>query len=254
MKFLNKIIPWSTSLIILIFLEMILSSPQRIYYLGFMGLAVILLAVWQLANRRLKNKQFWLILLTPILLYIFGLIFVSFLAGSFLKHFFSFGLAAGLWIFLKDVFLRFHSKSKYQIHSLENISTHLGLITVFAASSSLFSLSIFLGLPVWLIFVIFSLLAFLLNYQLILVSNSKVQTGWPYIVVITIVLAEIFLAVSYLPTSVYVNGLIVTVSYYLMNGLARNWLLGIKTKQVVQRYLLISMITVIIILLTAKWI
>jgi hypothetical protein len=154
---------------------------------------------------------------------------------------------------LEVIFLRFQLSSRYQAHSLENISTHLSLLTVFLVASSFFSLRIFLGVPLWLLIISFGFILALATYQLIWSSDTKLVTSWPYISVITIVATEIFWAVGFLPTSVYVNGLVVTISYYLMTGLARNWLLGIQEGKVIKRYLLISTITLIIILATAKW-
>ena len=79
------------------------------------------------------------------------------------------------------------------------------------------------------------------------------KNGWAYVIIITLATVEIFWAVSFLPTSIYVNGMVVVISYYLLAGLARNWLLGIRGRKVVKRYLLISFVALAIVLLTAKW-
>jgi len=68
-----------------------------------------------------------------------------------------------------------------------------------------------------------------------------------------LIISEIFLTVSFLPSSIYVNGMLVTISYYMLSGLARNWLIGIKDKRVVKRYVVTSLSLLVLILLTAKW-
>jgi hypothetical protein len=136
---------------------------------------------------------------------------------------------------------------------LVNISTHLDLITVFFVASSLFSLLVFLGISSWFIIIIFAVIMLILSSQISWVSEANLSEVLPFLLVISLGVTEIFWAVSFLPTSVYVGGLIVALSYYLMSGISRNWLLGIKEGKVVKRYLLISSIILVIVLLTAKW-
>ena len=253
MKFFNRIIPWLAALIVFVLLEQVLKAPKQVYWLATSLLLFIILAIWQLSGRQIRTKKFWQLVIIPTLFLASGVLFLSFLEGNLFKQIFLIGLVILVWIFLEVIFLRFHLSPKYQAHSLENISTHLSLLTVFLVASSFFSLRIFLGVPLWLLIISFGFILALATYQLIWSSDTKLVTSWPYIGVITIVATEIFWAVSFLPTSVYVNGLVVTVSYYLMTGLARNWLLGIQEGKVIKRYLLISTITLIIILATAKW-
>ena len=84
-------------------------------------------------------------------------------------------------------------------------------------------------------------------------SGATLKSAWPYVLVISIATLQVFMVVSFLPTSIYVSGLLVTLAYYVMTGISRNWLLDIKDKKVIQRYLIISSVFFILILLTAKW-
>lgn len=254
MKFLNYTIPTLASLFFLFAVEGFLKNPWQVYWLAPFILVVFILSLWLLTGRKIKKINFWHLIITLVLFSAGGLFFLAFLEGQLLKQLFVTGLTISIWVFLKTLFLKFHQKSKYQLYSLENISINLNLLTIFFITSSFFSLIIFLGVSFWFLLVIFSLIVTFLNYQLIWVGGVKLKVGWPYILIITIALIEIFWAISFLPTSVYVNGIIMTVSYYLMSGLARNWLLGIREKRVIKRYLLISIIVLIIILLTAKWV
>jgi len=173
--------------------------------------------------------------------------------GYLFRQFFIIILVVLIWAFLELTYLRFHLRLKYQVHSLENISTYINLIIVFFSTSSFFGLIIFLDFSFWILTAIFAVLIILLNYQIVYSSEAPLNSSWLYILAITLMMIEIFWSVSFLPTSIYANGLIVTISYYLMSGLARNWLLGIQERKVVFRYLLISFISLIIILVTAKW-
>ncbi|MFA5022486.1 MAG: hypothetical protein WC508_05415 [Patescibacteria group bacterium] len=251
-KLLNRAIPWLIPFVILILLEEIIRVPKQIYWLGPLSLVFLVISIWQLTGL-LKSKKFWRFSITPVFLFASGLLFFLFLEGGAIKQIFVIILVFLVGIFLETIFLWFHLRPKYQPNALENISTHLNLIIIFFLATGFFSLILFLEAPLWLLVAIFAGVSAVLTYQLIWISGVNWSVGYPYISVITIVITEIFVAVSFLPTSVYFSALLVTISYYLMTGLTRNWLLEIREKRVVQRYLLISFGCLIIILATAKW-
>ena len=118
----------------------------------------------------------------------------------------------------------------------------------------MFNFIILLQVPAWQGAIGSMVVIGLLSYQLFWIGDLGFRTQWRTLAVITLVTGELFFAVSFLPTSVYVNGLLMTLGYYTMTGLARNWLLNIRERWVVVRYLLISFSILVIILLTAKWI
>ena len=253
MKFFNRFIPFFAALSIFIILEQSLRMPKQIYWLGSFCFLIVILSTWQLIGRKFFQRKFWQNLITPILFLASGLVFLSFLESAWLKQFIILILAISIWLFLFVIFFRFNLRSKYQVHSLENISSHLNLLTIFFCSSGFYGLLIFLGFPLRFLVFGFGVVCFLLTIQLIWDSDTTLAKDYPYLIVITLIITEMFLVVSFLPTSVYVNGFIVTISYYLIGGLSRNWLLGNKERKVVSRYLITSVITLIIILATAKW-
>lgn len=252
-KILNRIIPYLVSIIIFILIEQIIVFPKQIYLLAFISLMILGLSIWQLIERSFFRPKFWQFVITPLLLLGSGLVFLIFLEDYLFRQFFVVILIVLIWVFLELTYLRFHRRLKYQVHSLENISTYINLITVFLSTSSFFGLVVFLAFPVWILVIIFTGLTMLLNYQIAYSSEAPLTSSWLYILAISLMMTEIFWAVSFLPTSIYVNGLVVTISYYLMSGLALNWLLGIQERKVVLRYLIISFVSLIIILITAKW-
>ncbi|MFA6410067.1 MAG: hypothetical protein WCW26_00615 [Candidatus Buchananbacteria bacterium] len=251
-KLLNWALPGLTSFTILILLEEIIRVPKQIYWLGPLALTLLIISIWQLTGL-LKSKKFLRFSITPVFLFSSGLLFLLFLEGTITKQLFSVVLVVLLGVFLEVIFVWFHLRPKYQPNALENISAHLNLITIFLTACGFFSLIVFLNISVWVLALGFFVISAILNYQLIWISGTTWSVGYPYITAITVAITEIFLAASFLPTSFYVSGLIVTVSYYLMTGLAQNWLIDIKEARVVKRYLLIGVVSLIIILITAKW-
>ncbi|MDX9893210.1 MAG: hypothetical protein RB292_02240 [Patescibacteria group bacterium] len=253
MKIINRSIPIVCSLAILLLSELVLSRADLLWPLFSLAPLCLIAAIWQLTGRNLKSKKFWRLLITPLLFLVSQLGFLSFLEGAILRQLLVIFSSLVIWIFLQVIFLRFHSRLKYQLHSLESIATHIDLLTIFFGCATLFSLMLFLGVKLTLCLLIFAFITFLLSYQMIWVGEKSLADAWLYVMVITLISLEVFYAVSFLPTSVLVNSLIVTLAYYLMGGLTRNWLLDIREVNVAKRYLIISGILLLVVFLTAKW-
>lgn len=253
MKIFNRIIPALSAIIIFVLLEKIFQAPKQIFWITFIAVIFSILSIWQLTDRKLLSRKFWQFIITPVLLLTSGILFLSFLEGIIIRQIFLVILVGAIWTYLEVIYLWLHFRPKYQPHSLENISTHLNLLTIFLTASGLYSLIIFFGLSLWALIIIFAIISLLLTHQMVWVSGATFKSEWPYVLVISFAVLQVFVVVSFLPTSIYVNGLLVTLIYYVMTGISRNWLLDIKDKKVIQRYLIISSVFFILILLTAKW-
>ncbi|MFA6215609.1 MAG: hypothetical protein WC768_03510 [Patescibacteria group bacterium] len=253
MKIINRFIPILSSFLIFFLIEIVFALPKQFYWAIILCLVIVFLGIYQLMDYNFKSGKFWRNVLTPVLFLSSCFIFLIFAEGNFLKHIFLGCFVALIWVFLETIFVQYHFRPKYQVHSLENISVNINLLTVFLMTSGFFSLIIFLGLSLWPFLAAFALISLFLTHQIVWASDHTIKTGWRHIVITALLATEVFWVVSFLPVSVYVSGLVVTISYYLITGLSRNWLLGIKEKKVVIRYLAIGVVSLIIILATAKW-
>lgn len=256
MILLNRLLVWLNAAAVLVTLEFLLRASTLYQLMAAVVVlnAIVAVSIWQFTGRQLRKAAFWNFIITPFLTVNSGWVFLVFLDGESTKQLVTVITTVSVWIFLKVTFLYFFFRPKYEAHTLENISSYLNLITVFLFSSSMFNLIILLRVPAWQGAIGSLVLVGLLSYQMFWIGDLGFRTAWRSVAVITLVTGELFLAVSFLPTSVYVNGLLMTLGYYTMTGLARNWSLNIRERRVVVRYLLISFSILVIILLTAKWI
>jgi hypothetical protein len=254
MKFINKIIPALTSVAIFVLFEVLLKYPKSIYLVVILVSFLIILSIFQLTGRvLLKNSNFLNLAATPLFLFFGGLLFLVFLENVLLRHFVVFLFSVLIFAVLQSITLKFNFRPKYQPHSLENIVNHINSLSVFLIASGFLSLLIFLAIPLWILVFSFSVFIILITIQLLWFSESSIKAAWPYLFVITVLMIEIFWVVSFLPTSIYVGGMILTLTYYLLSGITKNFLLGIRGAKVVKRYLTVTIISLIIILSTAKW-
>ncbi len=254
MKLLNKIIPFLTSFSIIVLLEILIKYPKSIYLVVIISSLLIVFSVYQITGRILfKNGNFLNLVTTPLFLFAGSFIFMIFLENVIARQFVIILLSVLIFAVLQSTTLKFNFRPKYQPHSLENIIDHANLLSLFLISCSLFSLSIFLAVPLYILIISFVVFIILIASQLLWFSETSIRSSWPYLFVIIILMLETFIVVSFLPTSIYVNGMILTLSYYLLGGILKNWLLGIRENKVIKRYLFASAISLIIILATAKW-
>ena len=252
-QLLNRIVPGVVAFTLLLFLQQVVAVPRQVYAIGLISIVVLGLGVWQLAERRLLSEKFWRFMLTPILFFVSSVLFLSFLEHAFLKQLLLLVVVLLIWVYLEVLYLWFHFRPRYQVHSLENISSYLDLLTIFFTASSFLSISVFLGLSVWYLVPVFAMITGLVTYQLIWTSGAAFRSGLPYVLTIGLVATELFIAVSFLPTTAYVSGLAVGLPYYVMAGVSRNWLMGVREAAVVRRYLIIGMFGLLLVFATAKW-
>ncbi len=92
-----------------------------------------------------------------------------------------------------------------------------------------------------------------LFYQAIWINKITWLKSWSYILINSLVIAEFFLVISFLPTSFYVNGIILATVYYFILGLSRSYLLDKFEKKIIKKYIAVVLIVLIIVLGTARW-
>lgn len=254
MSYISRLTPWFSSLFIFSILFKIITKPKTFYWLSPILFLIIFIAIFLLTDVGLKNKKYWHFLISPVIFLAGILSFIVFIELRWLKI----GLIAIftiiLGLFLQNLYLYNFKPEKYQTYGLQNFSSYLNLISIFLVFSSFFGFIIFLQIPLWPLLLGVIVVSFLSIYQLMWVSEINLNRSWLYLFIITLVLAEGFWVLAFLPTSIYVNGLVLASVYYITVGLSLNKLLGILEKSVIKRYITIIAIVLIITLISAKWI
>lgn len=212
---------------------------------------ILVLAGWVLlvtARRITRLPQ----VLTPLYLVAGEVLLLLVLEGRWFLRVVMVVFAFLLFVALEDLYLAFHQPVKHHEYASANIATYLGLVTFFLFAASLLWLMIFFAFPLWLASLLLGGMTVLLTSQALWAIGSSLIAGLPYLVIVPMITIEMFWAVSFLPTSVYVGGFLLTASYYVASGLGRNSILGTLNRQVASRYLMISSCSILLVLLFAK--
>lgn len=262
-----------SSIFIFILLELFVVFP--IIFLPIVGLVLlsIVFSVWRIMPKNYKIlaefkaadsfftkivkilKIFWddrnyTFLISPVFLFIGVFSFVLFIKSSLLVHLTILLFAICYFLFLEGLFFYFYKKESY---FLENIFTVINFIALFFLYSAIFSLLSFFSLSLWKATLIFIIFTYLSNHQLFHIYKASNDINYFYNLIITIIMIESFWSVVFLPTSFYVNSMVLLGVYYSVIGIGYFYLQKTLNKAKVIRHLTIALSAMVISLLTAIW-
>jgi hypothetical protein len=158
-----------------------------------------------------------------------------------------------LLLILQNLFDRFYHSSHYPANSFESMSGNINSISLFLLITVGYSFYTFLNLPIWVLALLFLFSSTLLAYQTMWISGIELKRSWLYILIIDLLAVELFWTLLFLPHTFYLKGLVITVVYYIIINLSRNYLINLLNKKMVWRYLLVGGIILLLSLVTAQW-
>jgi len=144
-------------------------------------------------------------------------------------------------------------RDKKKSYFLENIFTVINFIALFFLYSAIFSSLSFFSFALWKATLIFIIFTYLSNHQLLHIYKASNDINYFYNIIITIIMVESFWAVVFLPTSFYVNSMILLSVYYSVIGIGYFYLQKTLNRVKVIRHLTIGLSAIVISLLTAIW-
>lgn len=257
---------WAAPLIIFLFAEYIYfiyarsntyqgeaENPFIIYFFCIISVGLVLSTIFSFTGRK-NIKEFFGFAPTPAMLVVSQFALMLFFESVWLSILLPAIFNSFLGIFLENIYLRYYRREKFQDYSFGNISGFLSIFIIYSFSAAMYGFIRFLGLQVWLASLLVLCIALISVFQSIWMMNYRfVEKGWAYLCIIPLVLLEFFWVINFLPSSIYVNGFMIALLYYIFIGLAKNQILGLINKNILARYLCILFFTAAIILLTAKW-
>jgi hypothetical protein len=197
------------------------------------------------------GKRFFLIM-PGLSLLLFGLYTLSVLEANYVRHLLAIVLSG-----LSGYFLYLLSKSQAGENAQSQLSiytNYLSLLNIILLAIALFSAQIFFNLSKPLLLALAGFFVFLITAQLLWLIGYRLNTLSIPVAAIVLLMVEIFWALAFLPLGFYVKTVIVTVIYYTLLGLTRYSLAGQLDGRIIKRYMLISVVISLAVLMTARWV
>jgi len=254
MLILNRLLPYLTAILIFAGFEILFREPKWIYFVVPIFIIWIFFTIWKLFGVRSASKLAqWNFLINPVIFILGSGLFFVFIEKAIFKHLLFFFTAILSGLFIETLFIYIYDHENYKSGALENISRLMNLIAFYFYLSGVYGLSIFLSLPFWLLIILALPVLAVLSYETFWINKIETKKGRPYIIIISLVLGELLITVSFLPTSFYVNGFILTIFYYVMTGLSLDYFYDRIKKWTISKYLIIGILMLLLVLITAQW-
>lgn len=206
-----------------------------------------------LAGHEGRHSAFWLLLAPLVVIFSSAVFFLLIVDNAAVHWIFTIVPPIGIALFSYTLYLFVQQPARYQPYALEHLSLILNLCSFFLLSASFLGYAIFLSLPQWTVVVGLFGLAGLLMAETMWVSKVPSERQPLLVFLGSLLMAEAAVAALLLPTSFLVGGAILALAYYTLTGLFRSHALGSLDARVMWRYAGISVLSVLVVLITARW-
>ena len=163
------------------------------------------------------------------------------------------GVTVALALYAENLFAFYHLPSSYQAYSLEFLSLMCYMVSAFFFTGSAYMAQLFLELPLWIPAIATFLIVLLATVAVFWVSKIGFETGILFAITGAIVMTQVYVALSMLPTSFVTHAAAFTVCWYVYLGVSRAHVLEKLTPGVVRRYAVIGCLLLVLIFGTATW-
>ncbi|HBK33893.1 TPA: hypothetical protein DEP34_02555 [Candidatus Uhrbacteria bacterium] len=201
-----------------------------------------------------QEKTYRFFLLTPVLFFTSSLGAFLFLESFWSQMALGVATAVCLFFFTEQVFYYLHLPVRYQAYTIEHLSLVLHVLALYFYASIGFGLQLFLQIPLWLIAPAILLLIVYMLAATFWVSKIEHILVRSTVITGAVLMTELFIALSWLPSGFYVNAALFTVCFYLFLGLTRAHFFENLSQAFLRRYLLVSCGLLVMIVGTAQWV
>ncbi len=225
--------------------------------IGIQMLLVCLVLLVLLYSRLLlwewRRPAFWVFLGTPMLLWVSSIVFFFFLEDAVSKWLVLSLVSIAIGLYAENCFTFYHLPSRYQAYALENLSLVLYVVSAFFFTSGAFASQLFLLLPTWIPALVVFLAVLMATVSVFWVSKIGFETGLPYAVVGAVLMTELYIVLSFFPTSFVTNAAIFSVLLYAFLIISRGNVLEHLTKKMMIRSAAFIFVLLVTILISARW-
>jgi hypothetical protein len=250
----NRFLPLVMPLLSWILLELYYYKAQLVYVSLVLFILIAFFACRQFAISYEQKEKWWDLMILPFVFYV-GIIGISLLIPSaWFVQFLFFVNVVFQYFYFRTVYSYMFKPKKYRFGTLENLSSYGNFLAFYFITSTIFGLQVFVNFDVWILIIILVFFTALIVYQVLWANKIDKKRSAQYILIASLILAEITWAASFLTLSFYILGLLVAICYYILIGLTRFYLLNKLNFKVIRYYIIFGFGSIIIVLLTAKWI
>lgn len=253
MRLISRVASFFSTILIITVFEVWALKPAWVLYCGVAVLVLYIFSIWLATERAFWHKQYWDFFINPFTFLLAVFAFFSLIDNELIRQLYLAAIGTVYFLVLQNIFSFLHQTRNYQPYALENMYSYLSVISLFLFSSSVFGFFILFGWQNWIAIVPMVILGSFLFYRTIVAHKIPWRENWSSIAIIGLIVGEAYYCLSWLPTSFLFDALILTIVYYFLSNVMRDYLEQSFTIKSVRKYLYISLIITLASFLTARW-
>lgn len=128
-------------------------------------------------------------------------------------------VSGALWVWFETLFLLWQMPEFYQPYSLQKLANYFYLFELFLFVSALMGLSILMQLPFWMILVSCTFFVWFIQYDLLKLQQRETKESLAFSLIGTLLAAQLFIALNFLPTQIFFDGIVMGLFFYTWLGI-----------------------------------
>jgi hypothetical protein len=250
----NRFLPILVPFLSFLLLELYYFRTKTIYLVLVFLLLFFFFTCRQFVLGSSKKEKWYNLFILPVIFTVGLVLYTTMIQGKIFIQMLIFLNIAFLYYYFRSSYYFLIKTESYREGSMENFSAYGNFLSVYFISSSIYGLQSFLNFSVWQSMVVLILVISITIYQVFWANKIDWHLGLFYGLLLSLVLLEISWSVAFLTLSYYILGLMVAICYYVIIDLVKNYLLNKLDRRTVKMYLIFGFFSIIIVLLTARWI
>lgn len=158
-----------------------------------------------------------------------------------------------LFIYTEDIYIYLYHPNKYVLDSLENIAEYLAVFTLILITASFYGFMVFIKTSIITLLIALIVITGLLVRHMLFINKIKTINQSNIILMVCMGMTQLFIAIALLPSSIYVNALMIGATFYAIMGIIRLHLLNMVDAKKIRSYLILAALIITIVCVTAQW-
>ncbi len=252
---LHRLTPFALGAVLLAGFGVLIAYPMYLAWAIVMLFVLAPLLLGRLLLFDFRRPAFWVFLGVPVFCIAAAFFFFLFLESETAKWILAVTVIAANSLYAENLFTFYHLPSAYQAYSLEYLSLVIAIMASFFFTAAGYASNIFLRefVPIWLSGLVVFFATLFLTLAMFWVSKVGFETGRRYAFAGAVVMTELYVVLSLLPTSFVANAAAFSIVMYCFLGLMRAHVLEKLSRPVVRRYAISGFVFLLIIFGTAQW-
>lgn len=266
--FTRRLAPYLGAITIAILAQIVHFDPTFWRSAFFLAWGVVFAVGFTLRNRERTESTWWHTLFRPFFFTTWSLGLLLFLGTPLARHTLILTLATLLIFFWENVWRFAWAPARYNPEALENVSIALNTVTLWFAGNFFFTLlldpsivqfqsgwltELFREHVILIAVAVVLISAFLMDYRTIWVARYDAGKVRLLLIVTSLLIGEMFWVLNFMPHRVEVKSFFLVLFYYLLTNLGRAHLDGNLTGDLLRRYGYLSLLALLTVLISAKW-